>query len=86
MKIPKTYLTINKKTYRAINPQKALKVAKKLSNGIGTYKVHVIYGKEKISPRKSETIENSGKYKSAKDARRAILAFLNRDLWIADKN
>lgn len=79
---PKTYLTINNKHYRAIDPQKALVIARRLSRGIGDYKVHVVYGKEQISPRKKETIENMGKYKSAKEARTAILAFLNKDLWI----
>src|SRR5258707_727271 len=79
---PKTYLTINKKIYRAINPEKALRVAKKLSNGVGRYKVHVIYGKEQISKRKIETIENVGKYKRAKEARLAIEAFLDKSLWI----
>ncbi|MBU3979139.1 hypothetical protein KKE68_05575 [Patescibacteria group bacterium] len=84
--IPKTYLTINNKHYRAINPQKALIIARRLSDGIGEYKVHVVYGKKQISPRKKETIENLGKYKSAKEAKNAILAFLNKDLWIASKN
>lgn len=80
--VPKTYLTINNKYYRAIEPQKALTIAKRLSSGIGAYKVRVIYGQTQISRRKKETIENAGKYKSAKEARNAILAFLNKDLWI----
>jgi hypothetical protein len=80
---PKTYLTINEKTYRAINPQKALAIAQKLQTGVGDYKVHVIYGREQISKRKKETIENEGKYKSAKEARRAIVAFLDETLWIS---
>lgn len=79
---PITYLTINDKHYRAVNPQKALTIAKRLSSGKGAYKVRVIYGKMQISKRKKETIENIGKYKSAKEARNAILAFLNKDLWI----
>lgn len=83
---PKTYLTINNKHYRAVNPQKALTIAKRLSNGIGAYKVRVIYGKTQISKRKKETIENTGKYKSAKEAKKAILAFLNKDLWLSGKN
>lgn len=80
--IPKTYLTINNKNYRAINPQKALIIARRLNRGVGEYKVHVVYGKKQISPRKKETIENTGKYKSAKEAKIAILAFLNKDLWL----
>lgn len=83
---PKTYLTINNKHYRAIEPQKALTIAKRLNNGIGAYKVRVIYGQTQISKRKKETIENIGKYKSAKEARKAIVAFLNKDLWIVGKN
>lgn len=82
--IPKTYLSINKKLYRAINPEKAVAVAKKLSSGIGTYKVHVIYGKEQISKRKFITVENEGKYKSAKETRQAILAFLDKSLWMKE--
>jgi hypothetical protein len=83
-KIPKTYLTINKKQYRAIDPQKALAIGKKLNKGVGKYKVHVVYGTQQISLRKKETVENIGEYKSAKEARVAILAFLNRDLWISN--
>jgi len=79
---PKTFLTINKKLYRAINPERAIAIAKKLTTGQGIYKVHTIYGKEQISKRKSVTVENEGKYYSAKDARMAILAFLDRSLWI----
>jgi hypothetical protein len=79
---PKTFLTINKKLYRAINPERALEIAKKLTTGQGIYKVHMIYGKEQISKRKTITIENEGKYYSAKEARTAILAFLDRSLWI----
>ncbi len=86
IQIPKTYLTINNKHYRAINPQKALIIARRLSRGIGDYKIRVIYGKKQISPRKKETIENIGKYKTAKEAKNAILAFLNKDLWIVGKN
>ena len=80
-KTPKVYLTVNKKVYRAINPEKALTIAKKLNNGIGRYKVHVIYGREQISKRKIESIENIGKYTNARDARIAIEAFLDRTLW-----
>lgn len=79
---PKTFLTINKKLYRAIKPDRALSVAKKLSSGKGVYKVHVIYGKEQISKRKTVTIENEGKYYSAKEAKQAILAFLDSSLWM----
>lgn len=82
--IPKTYLSINKKLYRAINPEKALSIAKKLSSGIGLYKVHVIYGKEQISKRKFITIENEGKYKSARETRHAIMAFLDKSLWMKE--
>ncbi len=85
-KPPLIYLTINDKHYRAIDPQRALAIAKRLSSGIGAYKVRVIYGKMQISKRKKEAIENTGKYKSAKEARKAIVAFLNKDLWIAGKN
>lgn len=81
-KTPTIYLTINNKHYRAVKPQKALEIAKRLSRGVGTYKVRVIYGRTQISKRKKETIENIGKYKSAKEARNAIQAFLNKDLWI----
>jgi hypothetical protein len=79
---PKTYLTINKKIYRAINPQKALAVAKRLKTGEGLYKVHVIYGQHNISKRKKETIDNLGSYTTAKEAKRAIYAFLDKHLWI----
>lgn len=79
---PKVYLSINKKLYRAINPAKALSIAKKLSSGEGKYKVHVIYGREQISKRKIETIDNHGKFQNAKDARSAIFAFLDEDLWM----
>ena len=82
LKAPKTFLTINKKLYRAIAPDKALAIAKKLTTGQGIYKVHTIYGKEQISKRKSVTIENEGKYHSAKEARLAIHAFLDRSLWM----
>jgi hypothetical protein len=82
LKEPKTFLTINKKLYRAINPQKALAIAKKLTSGVGMYKVHVIYGREQISKRKTVTIENEGKYKNAKEARLAITAFLDSTLWM----
>ena len=80
--IPKVYLSINKKQYRAINPEKALIIAKRLSTGLGRYKVHVIYGKEQISKRKFITIENEGKYVSARETKRAIKAFLDKSLWI----
>lgn len=80
---PKTFLTINKKLYRALKPERALAVAKKLSSGKGLYKVHVIYGKEQISKRKTLTVENEGKYYSAKEARHAIIAFLDSGLWLA---
>jgi hypothetical protein len=79
---PKTFLTINKKLYRAIKPERALAIAKKLSSGQGIYKVHTIYGKEQISKRKTVIVENEGKYYSAKEARMAIFAFLDRSLWI----
>ncbi len=79
---PKTYLTINNKLYRAINPEKALGLAKKLKTGEGLYKVHVIYGKQKISKRKIETVENLGKYSTAKEAKQAIYAFLDQTLWL----
>jgi hypothetical protein len=82
LKEPKTFLTINKKLYRAIDPRRALAVAKKLTTGQGIYKVHVIYGKEQISKRKTVTVENEGKYKSAKEARIAIRAFLDSTLWM----
>ncbi len=79
---PKTFLTINKKLYRALKPDKALAVAEKLSTGKGMYKVHVIYGREQISKRKQLTIENAGKYTTAKEAKVAIKAFLDRTLWM----
>lgn len=79
---PKVYLTINKKLYRAINPQKAIIIAKRLNTGIGNYRVHVIYGREQISKRKIINIENAGKYKTAERAKNAIFAFLNEDLWL----
>jgi hypothetical protein len=79
---PKTYLTINKKLYRAINPRKALAIAKKLKTGEGMYKVHVIYGRLQISKRKKETIENNGKYRHAREAKQAIYAFLDKSLWM----
>jgi hypothetical protein len=79
---PKTFLSINKKLYRAVTPERALAIAKKLTTGQGMYKVHTIYGKEQISKRKSVTVENEGKYSSAKEARMAIVAFLDRSLWI----
>lgn len=82
LKEPKTFLTINKKLYRAIDPRKALAIAKKLTSGNGLYKVHVIYGKEQISKRKTVTVENAGKYKTAKEARIAIIAFLDSALWM----
>lgn len=75
-------MTINKSVYRAIDPEKALSLAKQLSNGFGRYKVHVIYGKEQVSKRKVEKIENVGKYSSAKEARQAIEAFLDKTLWL----
>jgi len=78
---PVAYLTINKKSYRKVKPQKALSIAKKLKKGIGTYKVHIVYGKQRISKRKTEVIENAGKFSTAKEARKAILAFLDKDLW-----
>lgn len=80
---PKTYLTINKKVYRAINPEKALEIAKKLGKGNGKYKVHVIYGKEQISKRKVENVENIGKYATALEAKQAIEAFLDKSLWLS---
>jgi hypothetical protein len=83
LKEPKTFLTINKKLYRAIDPDKALTIAKKLKSGRGTYKVHVIYGKEQISKRKIVTIENEGNYNSAKEASLAIRAFLDSTLWVS---
>ena len=79
---PKTYLTINKKLYRAIKPEKAISLAKKLKTGEGIYKVHVIYGKEKVSKRKIEVVENRGKYQKAKEAKQAIYAFLDQSLWM----
>lgn len=79
---PKIYLSINKTVYRAINPEKALEISKKLGTEFGTYKVHVIYGKEQISKRKVITIENEGKYKSAKETKQAIVAFLDKSLWM----
>lgn len=79
---PKIYLSINKTVYRAINPEKAIDVAKKLGKDLGTYKVHVIYGKEKISKRKSITVENEGKYTTAQETKQAILAFLDKTLWM----
>lgn len=81
---PKIYLSINKTVYRAINPEKALQVAKKLGTGLGTYKVRVIYGKEQISTRKVITVENEGKYTSAKETKQALMAFLDKSLWIRD--
>lgn len=82
LQIPKTYLSINKKLYRAINPEKALEVAKKLDTGTGIYKIRVIYGREQISKRKVDTIENVGKYESGREAKQAILAFLDQSLWM----
>jgi hypothetical protein len=79
---PKTFLTINKKLYRCLKPDKALAVADKLSHGNGIYKVHVIYGKEQISKRKQITIDNVGKYTTAKEAKLAIKAFLDSSLWL----
>lgn len=81
--IPKTFLTINHKQYRAISPIKALTISKKLKKGTGRYRVHVVYGEKYISPRKKEKIENTGIYSSAKEAKQAIIAFLNKDLWIS---
>lgn len=81
-KEPKTFLTINKKIYRALDPSRAIAIAKELTKGDGIYKVHVIYGKEQISKRKSVVVENEGKYNSAKEARLAILAFLDNTLWM----
>lgn len=81
---PKVYLTINKTLYRAINPEKAKDVAKKLGKEFGTYKVHVIYGKERISKRKVITVENEGEYKSAQETKQAILAFIDKSLWIRE--
>lgn len=81
---PKTYLSINKKLYRAIDPEKALEVAKELDTGTGIYKIRVIYGEEQISKRKKETIENEGSYESAREARLAIKAFLDKGLWISE--
>lgn len=80
---PKTYLRINKKQYSAIKPEEALEVAKKLDKGTGDYQVHVVYGEERISKRKREKIENEGKYESAKEARLAIKAFLDKSLWVS---
>jgi hypothetical protein len=82
LKEPKTFLTINKKLYRALDPSRAIAIAKKLTTGVGIYKVHVIYGKEQISKRKTITVENEGKYNKAKEARIAILAFLDSTLWM----
>lgn len=82
LKEPRTFLTINKKLYRAIKPDRALTIAKKLTSGQGTYKVHVIYGKEQISKRKTITVENEGIYHYAKEARMAIMAFLDHTLWM----
>lgn len=79
---PKTFLTINKKLYRALKPNRALAVAEKLSSGTGLYKVHVIYGKEQISKRKHITVDNAGKYTTAEEAKRAIKAFLDATLWL----
>jgi hypothetical protein len=79
---PKIYLSINKTVYRAINPEKALEIAKKLGKGFGIYKVHVIYGKEQISKRKTITVENEGKYTSEQETKQAILAFLDKSLWM----
>ncbi len=85
VKIPKTYISINKKSYRAVSPQKAISIARKLHNGIGRYKVHVVYGIEQISKRKIETIENKGDYKTANEAKQAILAFLDKSLWRSER-
>jgi hypothetical protein len=79
---PKIYLSINNTVYRAINPEKALDIAKKLGKELGNYKVHVIYGKEQISKRKVITVENEGKYRSAQETKQAIVAFLDKTLWM----
>jgi hypothetical protein len=79
---PTTYLTINKTLYKAINPEKALEIAKQLRKELGTYKVHVIYGTERISKRKSVTVENEGKYTTAQETKQAIMAFLDKSLWL----
>ena len=80
---PKVYLTINRKQYKAINPDEALEVSKELVAGSGSYKVHVIYGEEKVSKRKRITVENEGKYESAKETKQAIKAFLDKSLWMS---
>jgi len=79
---PKIYLTINSTLYRAIKPDKALAIAKQLSAGLGTYKVHVIYGREQVSKRKLITVENEGKYTNAQETKQAIKAFLDKSLWM----
>lgn len=79
---PKVYLSINKTVYRAINPEKAIEVARQLGKDLGTYKVHVIYGKEKISKRRIITVENEGRYTTAQETKQAILAFLDKTLWM----
>lgn len=79
---PTTNLTINKTLYKAINPEKALEIAKQLRKELGTYKVHVIYGTERISKRKSVTVENEGKYTNAQETKQAIVAFLDKSLWL----
>lgn len=84
--IPRTYLIINKKYYRALIPEKALEVAKRLSSGRGSYKVRVVYGEAQAGRRKKELVENVGRYKSAREAKNAIMAFLNKDLWVVDEN
>jgi hypothetical protein len=82
LEIPKIYLTINEKVYRAMSPEKALAIGKTLTGGVGNYKIHVIYGKERISKRKLEAVENKGKYESAREAKQALLAFLDESLWV----
>ena len=78
---PKIFISVNKKIYRAITPEKAKIIAKKLGTGTGKYKVHVIYGQTIISKRKKEVVENEGKYNTAREARQAIVAFIDESLW-----
>ncbi len=80
---PKVYLTINRKQYKGINPDKALEVSKRLGTDDGSFKVHVVYGTERISKRKTITVENEGKYRSPQETKQALKAFLDKSLWMA---
>ncbi len=80
---PKVYLTINRKQYKAINPDQALEVSKDLGTANGSFKVHVIYGTERVSTRKTITVENEGKYQSPKETKQALKAFLDKSLWMS---